>query len=380
MAGTLYAGVDIGGTKIAVALVSEEGRIVRQARTPTPAGGGAAVPVAAARLIAELRAGLPGATVAAVGVGSPGVIDRAAGRVVSATDVLPGWAGMEVRATLEELTGVPVTVDNDVRAMAYGEAKAGAGAGFSRVLYVSVGTGIGGALTRDGELEYGAHGTAGETAHLLVPATGAIPCGCGRLDHLEAVASGPAMAAAYAARTGERLPLPEIAARLADDPAARDTVHGAAALLGRALAGLAAVLDPDALVVGGGAAQIGPAFRTPLTEALHAEALPPLRALPVLPAHLGTDAPLIGAALQSKAALTTRPAPHTTGPQTTGPQTASQTGPRTTDLQTTSQTGPRTTGPQTASQTASQTGPQTGPQTTDRQATGPRSGSGPERG
>ncbi|WP_106399526.1 ROK family protein [Actinocorallia populi] len=308
MSGTFYAGVDIGGTKIAAALVSAEGRIVRQGRTPTPAEGGAAVPVAAARLVAELRSGLGGGTVAAAGVGSPGVVDRAEGRVVSATDVLPGWAGMEVRATMEALTGVPVTVDNDVRAMAYGEARAGAGAGFSRVMYVSVGTGVGGALTRDGHLEYGAHGTAGETAHLLVPATGAIPCGCGRHDHLEAVASGPAMAAAYAARTGERLPLPEIAARLsAGDPTAREVVHGAAALLGRALAGLLAVLDPDALVIGGGAAQIGAQFRAPLTEALHAEALPPLRALPVLPAALGTDAPLIGAALQAKAALQAPP-------------------------------------------------------------------------
>ncbi|GAA2722820.1 ROK family protein [Actinocorallia aurantiaca] len=304
MTGTLYAGVDIGGTKIAAALVSDQGRIVRQSRTPTPAEGGATVPVAAARLVAELCSGLGDGAVTAIGVGSPGVIDRAAGRVVSATDVLPGWAGMEVRSTMEALTGVPVTVDNDVRAMAYGEAQAGAGAGFARVLYISVGTGVGGALTRDGRLEYGAHGTAGESAHLLVPATGAIPCGCGRRDHLEAVASGPAMAAAYAARTGSALPLPEIAAlSAAGDPAAREVVHGAAALLGRALAGLLAVLDPDALVIGGGAAQIGPDFLAPLTEALHAEALPPLRALPVLPARLGTDAPLIGAALQAMAAL-----------------------------------------------------------------------------
>ncbi|MEU8800099.1 ROK family protein [Spirillospora sp. NPDC048819] len=264
----MYAALDIGGTKIAAALVDADGTVLRRERTPTPAGGGAAVLASAARMLD----GLGDAPIRALGVGAPGVVDQDTGRVVSATDVLPGWSGTPVRDVLADLTGLPVTVVNDVRAMAYGEAQAGAGAGLHRVLHVSVGTGVGGALTTLGRLEHGAHGTAGEIAHLLVSERGPVPCGCGRRDHLEAVASGPAIAA-----TGD--------------------APRAGSLLGRALAGLLAVLDPDAVVIGGGVAQIGAPFLDAVIAAFRAEALPPLRGTPVVPARLGTDAPLVGAAL-----------------------------------------------------------------------------------
>ncbi|MFF0523596.1 ROK family protein [Actinomadura nitritigenes] len=270
MSGGALAALDIGGTKIAAALVDRSGTVLRRGRVPTPAGGGDAVLAAAAELLDGL--GLAGSDVRGLGVGAPGVIDPDTGRVVSATDVLPGWAGTPVRETLTALTGLPVTVVNDVRAMAYGEARAGAGAGHHRVLHVSVGTGVGGALTTGGDLDHGAHGTAGELAHLLVPERGPVPCGCGRRDHLEAAASGPAIAA-----TGD--------------------APRAGALLGRALAGLLAVLDPDAVVIGGGVAQIGAPYLDAVAAAFRDEALPPLRATPIVPARLGTDAPLVGAAL-----------------------------------------------------------------------------------
>jgi glucokinase len=273
-AGETYAALDIGGTKIAAALVGEDGTVLRRGRVSTPrAGGGAVLPAAI-----QLLDGFGDVPVRAVGVGAPGVIDAETGRVVAATDVLPGWAGTRVREVLADRTGLPVTVVNDVRAMAYGEAQAGAGAGYHRVLHVSVGTGVGGALTTDGRLEHGAHGTAGEMAHLLVSERGPVPCGCGRRDHLEAAVSGPAIDA-----TG-------------------DAAH-AGAVLGRALAGLLAVLDPDAVVIGGGVAQIGAPFLDAVTAAFRAEALPPLRATPIVPARLGTDAPLVGAALLAMTVL-----------------------------------------------------------------------------
>ncbi|TDC74782.1 ROK family protein [Actinomadura sp. 7K507] len=268
----MYAALDIGGTKIAAALVDGNGTVRQRARVATPAGGGEAVLAAAARLLG----GFGDVPVLALGVGAPGVIDPGTGGVVSATDVLPGWAGTPVREILAGSTGLPVTVVNDVRAMAYGEARLGAGAGYHRVLHVSVGTGIGGALTTAGHLEHGAHGTAGEIAHLLVPERGAVPCGCGRRDHLEAAASGPAIEA-----TGD--------------------APRAGSLLGRALAGLLAVLDPDAVVIGGGVARIGPPFLDAVTAAFRADALPLLRATPIVPARLGTDAPLAGAALLAMA-------------------------------------------------------------------------------
>lgn len=273
----LYAALDIGGTKIAAALVDGHGAVRLRARTATPAGGGAAVLAAAAGLLE----GLGTAGVRAVGVGAPGVVDPETGRVVSATGVLPGWAGTPVREVLADRLGLPVAVVNDARAMANGEARAGAGNGYHRVLHVSVGTGVGGALTTGGRLEHGAHGTAGEIAHLLVPERGPVPCGCGRRDHLEAVVSGPAIEA-----TG-------------------DAWH-AGSVLGRALAGLLGVLDPDAVVLGGGVAQIGAPFIDAVTTAFQAEALPPLRATPIVPALLGTDAPLVGAALLAAAGTSRR--------------------------------------------------------------------------
>jgi glucokinase len=315
MAGPYSIGVDIGGTKIAAGLMDGAGQLQHRSHAATPSGGGAAVLSVAIALIEELRSKVDdGDVVVAIGVGAPGVVDPVTGVVLSATQVLPGWAGTAVRADLESATGLPVAVDNDVRAMAFGEANAGAGKGLSRLLQVSVGTGIGGALTRDGRLERGNHGTTGEIAHLLVPAVGAITCGCGRSDHVEAIASGPAIAASYAARVAtssegvagiaaapsESIALPEVVARaIAGDSDAQFVLQYAATMLGRALAGLVSALDVDAVIVGGGVLGIGAQFSTPLSDAFRAEVLPPLRDVPVLTAQLGVDAPLIGAAMLS---------------------------------------------------------------------------------
>lgn len=289
-------GVDIGGTKIAAARIDQHRSPTATTRTRTPTGGADAVLDAVAGLVRELSAA---GDVAAIGVGSPGVVDPGTGVVRSATGILPGWEGASVRAGLNRRTGLAVAVDNDVRAMAFGEVAAGAGRGHERVLYVSVGTGVGGTFVHHGEPEHGGHGTAGEIAHLLVPCEGAIPCGCGSLDHVEAVAAGPAIAASYAARGGpDAVDLQDVVARMrAGDEDARACVTHAAATLGRCLAGLVTAVDVDALVLGGGVAQIGEEFTGPLETALRGEVRPPGRTMPVIPAVLGTDAPLIGAGL-----------------------------------------------------------------------------------
>lgn len=272
-----YIGVDIGGTKTAAGLVDRTGRLLRCERVATPSGGGGVLD-AVASLVHRVGAGVE---VAGIGVGAPGVIDPATGVVVSATNVLPGWSGTPVLAGLAARTGLPVTVDNDVRMMAQGEVRAGAARDSDTVLFVSVGTGIGGALVCGGRPRRGSHGTAGDIAHLLAGETGPVRCGCGADDHVEAVASGPAIAAA--ARPG--------------------ALSHAGTVLGRALAGLVSALDVDAVVVGGGVAQAGAALLEPFAAALHAEVLPPLRDLPVLGAALGTDAPLVGAALLAAEAV-----------------------------------------------------------------------------
>ncbi len=289
-------GVDIGGTKIAAAVV-RDGVVERRTTTPTPRSGGDDVMRVVSAQVASLLGDV--GTVAGIGVGAPGVIDRVTGDVTSATEVLPGWAGTRVRSILQARTGLPVTVDNDVRVMARAEIVPALSRGARDVLFVSVGTGLGGAIARDGEIDRGPHGSAGELAHLLVPIKGATPCGCGRLDHLEAVAAGPAIAAEHERRTGETgLDLRDVAARASDgDRAAAEAISDAATLMGRALAGLLGAIDADALVVAGGVAQIGQAFIGPLTQALRSEVLPGLHDIPVTVAEAGTDAPLVGAAM-----------------------------------------------------------------------------------
>lgn len=286
-------GVDIGGTKIAAALIGRDGTVVERAIAPTPAG---AVLAAAIALIKQLDP-----TPRAIGVAAPGVVDVVHGVIRSATAILPCWAGTEVAKELQRTFACDVAVDNDVRTMALGEARVGAGREFPDALYVSIGTGLGGALYREGHVVRGPHGSAGEIAHLLVPVpTGAdsARCGCGRAAHLEAYACGPAIERAYLDLTREKRPLPEIAERLrAGDTTAKYVVDQAATLIGRALAGLLASVDASAVIIGGGVAQLGPSLLDPLSAALHGEALAPFERIPVLPARLGLDAPLVGAGM-----------------------------------------------------------------------------------
>jgi glucokinase len=298
-------GVDIGGTKIAVGLLDDNAQLRASATAPTPTTGAQAVLAQVTELLARLGGPVvtnspatrsPAAdSPTAIGVGAPGVIDSD-GVVQSATSILPHWAGTRVRAELAHRTGLPVIVDNDVRVLAFAEARLGAGRPFGTVLHVSVGTGVGGALTESGRLVHGKRDSAGEIAHLLVPERGPIPCGCGRFDHLEAIAAGPAIAAAAGEST-----VPAVVDRMrAGDAAARAAITGAATMLGRTLAGFATALDLDAVIVGGGVSRIGADFLDPLARALRAEIRPAGRDIPILPAALGPDAAVIGAALLAR--------------------------------------------------------------------------------
>ena len=290
-------GVDIGGTKIAAGIVSADGTILQRARRDTPrTGHGTDVMDAVVALLTELADRHP---FEAIGLGVKGVVDTERGVVLQDGDTLPGWGGTVVAAPVAAAFDVPVFVENDVRVTALAEAVLGAGVGHDRLLVASAGTGVGGGLVTGRRVLHGPHGTTGEIAHLLVPGPGAIPCGCGRLDHLEAVSAGPAIAAEYGRRTGgtEALSLHQVAALLAaGDRIAAETVRDAGVVLGRALAGLATALDVDAVVIGGGVAQLHEEFFVPAAAALRESVLEPLRDLPVLPAALGTDAPLVGAA------------------------------------------------------------------------------------
>ncbi|HTJ38773.1 MAG TPA: ROK family protein [Dactylosporangium sp.] len=294
-------GVDIGGTKIAAALVAADGALAGPVlRCPTPATEGpAAVLQAAADLARRAASSSPGASPVACGVGTAGAVD-ADGRVTHATGSLPGWRGTDVRAALEAALSMPVTVHNDVHAMAVAEARHGAAAGTRDALVVAAGTGIGGAVVASGALVRGRHGLAGSVGHLPAAAALGRPCGCGAVDHVESYAAGPAIAALYARAAGlSEVPTLEATATAArsGDAAAREAIALAARVLGAGLAAAATLLDPDVVVLGGGVLGLGEPFVTAVTAAMRAASLPGAPDVPLHTTAFGQAAVLTGAAL-----------------------------------------------------------------------------------
>jgi len=302
MSGPGILGIDIGGTKIAAALVRPDGSIAAAQHVPTPAAEGARAvleaTLAAGRSVLDTAAA-QGVEVLAAGVGAAGHVDHGRGVIMYAAGTLPGWAGTELRGALQAAFGLPVAVDNDVNAMALGEARFGAGRSFSHALYLTVGTGIGGAVVHGGELWRGHSWTAGEIGHLVIDWNGERRCSCGASGHLEAYAAGPAIAARYAALAGLDLPLDlyAVAQRAeAGDAIARQAISEGAQILGLALGGLLNVLDPQALVIGGGVTQLGGRWWQPLEAALRANPMPGPARIVLRHAQLGMEAVLIGAA------------------------------------------------------------------------------------
>ncbi len=184
---------------------------------------------------------------------------------------------------------------NDVHATGLCEALLGAARGHGSALVVAVGTGIGGAIVRNGMVEQGAHGIAGAIGHLPAPLRQGRICSCGVLDHVEAYASGPALEAEYRRRTGRPLGLRAIAA--AGEAEARAVIAEGAAALGAVIGGANNLVDTSVIVIGGGVAGIGEAFLAPLRAGIAAEALGATRAVPVVPARFGARACLVGAGL-----------------------------------------------------------------------------------
>ncbi|GAB3707268.1 ROK family protein [Mariniluteicoccus flavus] len=235
----------------------------------------------------------------ALAIGTAGIVDHR-GVVVSATDILPGWTGTDITAGIHARTGIPkIHVQNDVNAHAAGEAWLGAGRGKPCVLLVAVGTGVGGAIVLDGVPRRGAHHVGGEIGHHPTPGAEGLICGCGREGHLDAIAPGPMIARRYAALTGTDgdLDARAVFARAErGDGVAKQVIDDAARAVGRAIAGQVTVLDPDVVVIGGGLPSAGPRWWDPMEQTLRAELVDVLAGIPVVPAMLGQEAALVGAA------------------------------------------------------------------------------------
>ena len=299
---TLYVGIDIGGTKTAGGLVTDGGVVLHRRDVPTPAcEGGRRVLETAVALACSLR-DAAGEAVRGVGVGTGGQVNADQGVIVSATDLLPGWAGTGVKAAFEDRLGVPAFVDNDVNALAMGEWRFGAAQNAQSVVFLALGTGVGGALLLGGRLHRGAHWSGGEFGHVLldISPTARRDLG-GHVGTLEAYAGGPGLVQTWrdltgdtrSARTGH-----EIAAEAARDPngPAAQAVARTGEYLGFGLVSLANALDPEMIVIGGGLAALGDALLGPARRVLRERALPGPAKCPVVAASLGADASVIGAA------------------------------------------------------------------------------------
>ena len=299
------AALDIGGTKIAGALLRYEQidaapEVVFETQVPTQAqrgGGPVLVTVCdvANTVLAEARSRRE--QVLGIGVSTAGRVDAVTGGIAYANEIMPGWTGQPIKERLQESCELPVSVLNDVQAHALGEARWGAASGADTCMMIAAGTGIGGAVIAHGRLVRGNHGFAGEIGHIACSQAVGIPCVCGGAGHLELVASGSGIEARYAEITGNHIDGAEISRRAAEgEPAAHTVIMTAGIALGEAIAGITNLLDPDMVVIGGSVPKAGTKWRAAVQEGFERQIPLAQRGLPILAAELGGHAPLIGAA------------------------------------------------------------------------------------
>jgi glucokinase len=305
----LTIGVDIGGTKIAVGVVDEEGRILAKNKVPTPRTPEGVVDAIAAA-VSEVGTGHP---VEAVGIGAAGYVDEKRATVLFAPNIR--WQHEPLKEKVEQRVGLPVVVENDANAAAWGEYRFGAGQGHEDVICITLGTGLGGGIIMGNKLRRGRFGVAAEFGHIRVVPDGLL-CGCGSQGCWEQYASGRALVRYAKQRANATPENAGILLGLGDgtpdgiqgkhisdaarqgDPVAIDSFRELARWAGAGLADLASLFDPSAFIVGGGVSDEGELVLDPIRKSFrrwlvggkyrpHAQ---------VLAARLGGKAGLVGAA------------------------------------------------------------------------------------
>ncbi|GAA4154271.1 ROK family glucokinase [Gryllotalpicola daejeonensis] len=302
-------GIDIGGTKIAGALVDEQGTIVTQLRKPTPAGDSKALEDIVVDMINELA---DGTDAVAAGVAAAGFIDATQSIVYYAPNI--NWRHEPFRDKLEKRVSVPVIIENDANAAGWAEFRFGAGKATSDMVMLTIGTGVGGAIVANDKLFRGGFGAGAELGHMRVVPNG-LPCGCGANGCIEQYGSGRALQryantladaggigqalADVRSKNGNYLHGKDIGDLVAvDDPGALQALRQLGDWLGQACASFAAILDPQVFVFGGGVASAGEKLLQPIRQAF-------LQTLPARGYHpepefriaeLVNDAGVVGAA------------------------------------------------------------------------------------
>jgi glucokinase len=306
---TTVLAIDIGGTKLAAGIVDADGRILVRGEVPTLAAEG---PERVLERIIQLatdvlnRSGLRHEAIHRIGIGCAGPVDRQAGLILNPPN-LPGWVHIPLVEYVEKALGRPAVLENDANAAALGEFRYGAGRGAQSLVYLTVSTGIGGGIILDGKIWHGLKDGAGEVGHMTLVPDGPI-CGCGNTGCLEVLASGPSIArrARETLATGRRSRLRELpdftaadVVRLAreGDPVAVEVWDGTVRYLGLGVAAIVTILAPERVVLGGGVTEAGDFLFDPLRREVRQRVkLVAVESVPILPAALGRDVGILGAA------------------------------------------------------------------------------------
>jgi glucokinase len=279
---SLIAGIDIGGTKIALALAAPDCRVLSKCSFPTRVADGAHKILE--RTLNELEKLIEqaGASLTAIGVACAGPLDLKRGMTLSPPN-LPGWENFPIVEIISRRFNIPVVFDNDANAAALAEHKFGAGRGFNNFVYMTISTGIGGGIIIDGKLVHGISGNAGEVGHILVMPNG-YKCGCGARGCLEAVCSGTGIARRMRMKifngkessvTAKVEDAEQITAKLiaeaaaTGDPVAREIWEETIAYLSLGLSNVIVMLEPEAIILGGGVALTGEQLLKPLRELVY---------------------------------------------------------------------------------------------------------------
>ncbi len=293
----MIGAIDIGGTKIAVGMVDENGRIVRSMECPTDAQAGFANAIA--RMASMLRQTAEEAQVeiTGIGIGSTGPVDPETG-VYGIVEFLPGWDGENLLAALGKEFDVPIALENDADAAALGEAFWGVGRGKRQVLYVTISTGIGAGIILDGKLYRGVDGTHPELGHHVLDADGPL-CTCGARGCWEILASGTSLARWYNAQTSaEPIAAKRIFELAADgNELAMKAVEREAYYIGVGVANLATIFSPEMIILGGSVMGSAPMLMDGIRKMIRQNcAFVPHERIELRVASLGPYTPLIGAA------------------------------------------------------------------------------------
>lgn len=280
-------GVDIGGTKIRIGVIDISGQILYEEKIPTQIPLYPYLEENILRILAEHP------DVSAIGVGTHGFVDPKQGKVIYAAETLPGWSNTPVKEWLEKATGKRVEVENDANVVALAEAKFGAAQGLSRVVVLTLGTGLGGGVLWDGKLlSGGPHGGAAELGHMILYPNG-LKCACGRLGCSEMYVSGTALRNRIE-KAGLAITPPELFENAQTDPKAKKVVEEFTSDLALVISSLQAAFDMEMVIIGGGVSEAADLWMESLQQQLKPILLNPLD---IEVARFENDAGILGAAL-----------------------------------------------------------------------------------